>query len=407
MNDTTTSRANAVNLAPLPARFALAGVALLGLSFLGGIGDFGGFYRAYLVAFLLWLGVTLGCLALLMLQHLTGGRWALILRRILEAGTRTLPLMAVAALPILIGMKSLYVWARPGQTDPLIVGKHAYLNPAFFTVRMVFYFACWFTLAYFLNKWSREEDREGSPPLWLRMESFSGGGLVLFGFTLNFAAVDWVMSLEPRWYSTIYGLLLMTGMTLGAMAFVIIVLVWLSDKSPLAEIVTPLSLGDLGSFLLMFVMLWAYLQFAQYLIIWGENLSGEIPWYLRRLQGGWGMVGLALIFLNFALPFFLLLFRHVKRRVNSLLIVASLVFAMRIVDLCWMVFPAFSGDSQPAWRLAWMVALLTLGVGALWFGYFTLQLQRMPLLPVNDPRMKEALEHAVEQGAQHRAEHGA
>ena len=149
MNDTMTNRAtNTLSLGPLPVRFSLAGAVLLGLSFLGAIGDFSGFYRAYLVAFLLWLGVTLGCLALLMLQHLTGGRWALILRRILEAGTRTLPLMAVAALPILIGMKSLYVWARPGQTDPLIVGKHAYLNPAFFTVRMVFYFACWFTLAF-------------------------------------------------------------------------------------------------------------------------------------------------------------------------------------------------------------------------------------------------------------------
>jgi hypothetical protein len=385
------------NFDRLPSRCAVAGAVLLAACLVAAIHDSAGFYRAYLIAFLFWIGVTVGCLAVLMLQHLTGGRWALVIRRILEAGTRTLPVMAVAALPILIGMKSLYVWARPGQIEPVIVAKHAYLNPVFFTVRMVFYFACWFVLAHFLNRWSREEDRGGNLPLWMRMESLSGGGLVLLGFTLNFAAVDWVMSLEPRWYSTIYGLLLMTGMTLGAMALVIVVLIWLSAAEPLSSFVTPAYFQDLGSILLMFVMLWTYLEFSQYLIIWGENLSGEIPWYLRRLQGGWGVVGLALVLLNFALPFFLLLFRHIKRRVKSLFIVALLVLVMRVVDLCWMVLPAF-GDSQPAWRLVGMVVLLALGMGGLWFGYFTWQLQRLPLLPANDPRMKEVMEHVIEPG---------
>ena len=157
------------DLDPLPARCALAGAVLLVLGLIGSIHDLNAFYRAYLIAFLFWIGVTLGCLALLMLQHLTGGRWALMIRRILEAGTRTLPLMAVAALPILAGMKSLYVWARPDQTDPIITAKHAYLNPAFFAARMVFYFAAWFVLAHFLSKWSREEDRGASLPLWGRM----------------------------------------------------------------------------------------------------------------------------------------------------------------------------------------------------------------------------------------------
>jgi len=385
------------NFERLPARCALAGAALLIVCLACAIHDFNDFYRAYLIAFLFWIGVTLGCLALLMLQHLTGGRWALIIRRILEAGTRALPVMAVAALPILGGMPSLYTWAQRGQADPIILAKRAYLNPTFFTGRMVFYFACWLALAHFLNKWSREEDREGNLPLWMRMESLSGGGLVLLGFTLNFAAVDWVMSLEPRWYSTIYGLLLMTGMSLAAMAFVIVMLIWLSAKEPLASVVTPSYLQDLGSILLMFVMLWAYLEFSQYLIIWGENLSGEIPWYLRRLQGGWGTVGLALLFLNFALPFFLLLFRHIKRRMKSLLFVALLVLVTRLGDMCWMVLPAF-GDLRVSWRLVAMVVLLPLGMGGVWFGYFTWQLQRLPLLPANDPRMKGITEHAVEPG---------
>jgi hypothetical protein len=294
-------------------------------------------------------------------------------------------------------MKSLYVWAQPGQTDSVIVAKHAYLNPAFFAARMVFYFACWFALAHFLNKWSREEERGENLPQWTRLEALSGGGLVLFGFTLTFAAVDWVMSLEPRWYSTIYGLLLMTGMTLAAMAFVLIVLIWLAAKEPLSRVVTPSYFQDLGSILLMFVMLWAYLEFSQYLIIWGENLSGEIPWYLRRLQGGWGVLGLALILLNFALPFSLLLFRHIKRRMHSLMIVALLVLAMRLVDLCWMVLPAFS-DSRFGWSLLAMVVFLPLGMGGLWFAYFAWQLQRLPLLPANDPRMEGVAERAVEHG---------
>jgi len=229
------------------------------------------------------------------------------------------------------------------------------------------------------------------------MEALSGGGLVLFGFTMHFAAIDWVMSLEPRWFSTIYGLLLMIGMTLAAMALVVIVLIWLSAGEPLSSIVTPSNFQDLGSILLMFVMLWAYLEFSQYLIIWGENLSEEIPWYLHRLQGGWGVVGLALILLDFALPFTLLLFRHIKRRMHSIMIVATLVLVMRLLDMCWMVLPAFS-DSQPAWRLVALVVLLPSGMGGLWFGYFTWQLQQMPLLPVNDPRLEGAIEHAVEHG---------
>lgn len=387
----------APNLGRLPTRYAVAGALLLALGLIVAIGDFNVFYRAYLIAYLFWIGVTVGCLALLMLQHLTGGLWSLLIRRILEAGTRTLPLMAVAALPILAGMKPLYIWARADQTDPTIVAKHAYLNPSFFVVRMVFYFACWFVLVHFLNKWSREEDRGLNVPQWVRLEALSGGGLVLFGFTLNFAAVDWVMSIEPRWYSTIYGLLLMTGMTLSAMALVLIVLIWLSAKEPLSRVVSPSSFQDLGSILLMFVMLWAYLEFSQYLIIWGENLSEEIPWYLRRVQGGWGVVGLVLVLLNFALPFSLLLFRHIKRRMHSLMIVSLLVLVMRLLDLYWMVLPAFS-DSRPEWRLVAMVLLLPLGMGGLWFGYFAWQLQQLPLLPANDPRMEGAIERAVEHG---------
>lgn len=386
--------ANSAKLERLPMRLASGGAVLLVVCIAGGFTNRDDFFRSYLVAFLFWIGITLGCLALLMVQHLTGGNWALVIRRILEAGTRTLPLMAVAALPLLAGMKTLYSWSRPGQSDPVILAKHLYLNSGFFIGRMIFYFACWFLLAFLLNKWSRAEDAGGNLSLWARMEGLSGGGLVLYGLTVTFASVDWVMSLEPRWYSTIYGLLFMVGQALAALAFSVIVLIWLSNREPLSEVVRPSHFQDLGSFLLAFVMLWAYLEFSQFLIIWGGNLSEEIPWYLRRMQGTRGQVGLLLVLLNFALPFFLLLFRNVKRRTRSLAIVTGLVLLMRLVDMYWMVLPAFGGDA----RLTWMNILSPFGMGGIWFAYFIWQLQRMPILPVHDPRMEGVTQHAVEHG---------
>jgi hypothetical protein len=387
---------NTLKLGRLPLQLVVAGAMLLATCLAAGIADRPEFFRSYLVAYLFWIGITLGSLALLMVQHLTGGRWALVIRRILEAGSRTLPLMAVAALPLIVGMKTLYTWSRPGVVDPAILAKHAYLNPQFFVARIIFYFVVWFLLTHYLNKWSRMEDAgEAGLALWMRFEGLSGIGLVLYGLTVTFASVDWVMSLEPRWYSTIYGLLFMVGQALAALAFSIAILIWLSDRKPLSQVVRAAQYQDLGSFVLTFVMLWAYLEFSQFLIIWGGNLSEEIPWYIRRMQGVWGNVGLLLVILNFALPFFLLLFRHVKRRTRSLLIVTLLVLMMRLVDMFWMVLPAFGGGSI---RLSWMNVALPLGFGAIWFAYFLWQLQQMPLLPVHDPRMQAITEEAVEHG---------
>jgi hypothetical protein len=393
------SAENPLNFDKLQVRLVIAGAVLLVICLAAGFADRAEFFRSYLIAFLFWIGITLGSLALLMVQHLTGGRWALVIRRILEAGSRTLPLMAVAALPLLAGMRTLYSWSRPGQTDPVVLSKQLYLNPTFFVVRMILYFLVWFTLAYFLNKWSREEDAgEAGLKLWMHMEGLSGIGLVIYGLTVTFASVDWVMSLEPQWYSTIYGLLFMVSQALTALAFATTILIWLSERKPLSQVVRPAQFQDLGSFLLTFVMLWAYMEFSQFLIIWGGNLTSEIPWYLRRMEGVWGNIGLLLVIMSFFFPFFLLLFRHVKRRTRSLLIVALLILMMRLVDMYWMVLPAFGGGNV---RLSWMNVALPLGMGGLWFAHFLWQLQRMPILPVHDPRMEE-----ITQQAQQAVEHG-
>jgi hypothetical protein len=389
------TKESTLKLDGLPTKVGAAGAVVVAVCVAAGMADKAGFFHAYLVAFLFCLGITLGSTALLMVQHLTGGRWALVIRRILEASSRTLPLMAVAALPVIAGMKTIYSWARPDQTDPAVIAKLGYLNPQFFVIRMIFYFAVWFMLTYFLNKWSRQEDSGGAGlELWMRLEGFSGIGLVIFGFTVTFAGIDWGMSLEPHWYSTIYGLLFMVGQALTAMAFSIIMLIWLSQHRPLSQVVRPAQFQDLGSFLLTFVMLWAYMEFSQFLIIWGGNLTDEIPWYIRRMEGVWGHVALLLIILCFAFPFFLLLFRHVKRRTRSLFIVALLVILMRLVDMYWMILPAFGGGSI---HLTWMDVALPVGMAGIWFAYFIWQLQRMPLLPAHDPRMEEIIEQAAQQ----------
>ncbi len=226
------------------------------------------------------------------------------------------------------------------------------------------------------------------------MEGLSGGGLVLYCFTVTFASIDWVMSLEPRWYSTIYGLLFMVGQALAAMAFAITVSDLALRPGAALESREASHLQDLGSFLLTFVMLWAYLEFSQFLIIWGGNLSEEIPWYIRRMQGLWGRVGLLLVVLNFALPFFLSV--SPREAANTFLVDCGRVgFADALVDMYWMVLPAFGGGNA---HVTWMNVVLPVGMGGLWFAYFTWQLQRMPILPVNDPRLKGVAEHAVEHG---------
>lgn len=385
-----------LNFGRLPMQAAGAGAVLLVVCLAAGMANRTEFFHSYLIAYLFWLGITLGSLAVLMMQHLTGGRWALVIRRILEAATRTLPLMAVAAIPLLIGMRSLYAWARPGQDDPLILSKHFYLNPQFFIIRMVIYFAIWFALTYFLNKWSREEDEgEAGLQLWLKLEGLSGIGLVIYGLTVTFASVDWAMSLEPRWFSTIYGLIFMTAQALSALAMAVLMLIWLSERKPLAQIVRPSHFQDLGSFLLTFVMLWAYMEFSQLLIIWGGNLTEEIPWYIRRFEGVWGNVALLLAILGFFLPFFLLLFRNVKKKTRSIAIVAVLILLMRLVDMYWTILPAFGGAKI---HLSWMDVALPLGMGGVWFAYFLRQLERMPILPAHDPRMEGAAEEAMGHG---------
>jgi hypothetical protein len=357
-----------------------------------GLRDSQQFFRSYLFSFIFWICMPLGCMAVLMLHHLTGGRWGLPIRRIMEAGSRTIGLMAVLFLPILFGMKSLYLWANAAivQNDAVLQQKRWWLNPTGFVVRCVIYFALWWLIAGLLNKWSREQDATGNPELADRMERLSAPGVVIWGFLLTGASIDWVMSLEPHWYSTIYGLMFIVIAALAGFSFTIFILRMLSDYPPVKDSVAPNHYNDLGNILLAFVMLWAYLSFSQLLIIWAGNLKEEIPWYVQRAFGGWAPIGVALVVFHFFVPFLLLLQRGVKKRLRTLSFVSGWIVVLSLLDVYWIVVPSWD-KAQPHFHLSDIFALL--GIGGLWVAAFAWQLKRLPLLPLHDPRFEGVLLH--------------
>ena len=355
------------------------------------------FLPSYLVAYVFWVGIALGCLGLTMLHHLVGGSWGLVVRRPMEAGGVTLLPLAVLFLPLALGLGHLYPWATAEfADDPAHKIKASYLNPNFFLIRTAVYFAIWIVFALLLSKLSVAQDRrrDDLPSRWLHR--LSGPGLALLFLAGSFAAIDWMMSLEPHWFSTIYGALVCVGEALSTLAIMIAVVILLSASKPMDEAATQDRLHDLGNLMLAFTMLWAYMSFAQYLIIWSGNLPEEIPWYLRRTRGGWQWVALALALFHFFLPFFVLLFRESKRQSRLLIRVALLVLSMHWLDLVWLVVPASTDPARP--RIPWvelpMSLVAILGVGGVCAAVFIGQLKASPLVPLNDPSLNEAIEHA-------------
>jgi hypothetical protein len=342
------------------------------------------FFHAYLIAYLFFLGLALGSMAILMIQYITGGAWGAVIRRLLESATRTLPLMAVLFIPIALGLTDLYEWARPEHVahDPILQHKSLYLNVPFFLGRAVFYFAAWITTAYFLNRWSREQDAAADPRLTRRLEMMSRGGLLLYALTMTFAAMDWGMSLEPHWFSTLYGVMFMGGQGLSTFAFMIPMAALLADRQPFARIISPAQFHDLGKLMLAFVMLWAYFALSQYLIIWSANLPEEIPWYLARTKNGWQWVALVLVIVHFALPFFVLLSRDVKRHARAVAVVALILIGARFVDLFWLLRPAVAPEG---FAIHWLDPAAAAAVGGMWMWLFVSQLKTRPVLPLNDP----------------------
>jgi hypothetical protein len=392
-------------LAGLQRRFLIVGAGGLAVSLLGAFLNLTQFLQSYLMAYMLCLGVTLGCLALGMVHQLSGGAWGVVLRRPIGAATRVLPVMTLLFLPIALGMTRLYPWTNADLVahDELLQHKRLYLNTPFFLVRAAIYFIVWNAITYFLNTWSLEQDTNPDPRIARRMQQLSAFGLLGYGLMITFASFDWLMSLEPRWFSTMYGVLIMGGQGLSAMAFLIAVVVWLSRRPPLDRIVVTAHFHDLGNLMLAFVMLWAYFSFSQYLIIWAGNLPLEIAWYLHRSYTSWRAIAIALIVFHFMVPFVVLLSRAVKRDPSLIVKVAVGILIVRVVDLFWLIAPEFH---QTGISVSWLDLVLPVSLGSLWLGCFVWQLRGRPILPVHDPEFGETLGPIIERGAPPRPSHG-
>lgn len=394
----------------LQSRGLLVGGVFLLISLLGLALAPATFYRGYLFGFLFWFGITLGSLAILMLHHMVGGAWGFVIRRLMEATTRTLPTMLLLFLPLFAGgviswldnhsawgLHTIYEWATPeAAQDEILLHKAPYLNMPFFLARTLFYFALWYIFAYVVNLRSVQQDKTGDPEITRKLQLISGPGIIMLGGTVTFASVDWLMSLEPHWFSTIYGLIILESFALSSLAFAVLTLRFAGRYEPLSSVVSKKHFHDLGNLLLAFVMLWAYLNFSQYLITWSGNLPEEIPWYLHRSQGGWQYVALLLVVFHFALPFVLLLSRTIKTRARTLSILAGTLLLLRAVDLHFLIVPALEHHVS----ISWIDLTAFIGIGGIWLGVFAFKVKDRALLPIHDPRLqdvlgqKEAAEHA-------------
>ena len=361
------------------------GIAALAVSAVGLFTDAAHFWQSYLFAYIFWSGLTLGCLGIFFLHNVVGGNWGVAIRRLVESGLQTLPLMFVLAIPIFLALGSLYVWTDANYVrEHFSVGHKAfYLSRGFFIARTIVYFLIWCFSGYSILRMANEHDRTGDRAIFLRIKKRSAPALLVFVLTTTLAFIDWIMSLEPEWYSTIYGWMFTVGQVLLTFSFLVAVLVLLSKREPFASFLTRQHYHDIGNLMLAFTMLWAYMSFAQFLIIWAENLPDEIPWYVRRFSGGWGYIAWTIAIFHFFVPFYLLLLRFVKKHPSRLRTLALWIIVMRILDVFWVVTPAFR---QRGLEVYWTDLATLVGFGGIWLAVFIWKLKSRPLLASHDPR---------------------
>ena len=354
------------------------------------------FFRGYLAAYNFWLAVAVGSLAILMTHQLTGGAWGYLLRHVLQSAVRTLPLMALLFIPLAFGLDHIYPWARPGAMadDTLLAEKARYLNPQWFLIRAAIYFTVWIVLGVLINRLLARHEQTGNPRLLGRSALLSGPGLVIYWLAVTFAAVDWVMSLQPYWSSTIFPTIFAVGQLMAAYAFAVLVTMALSSRPELAAVITPKRFRDLGNLMLMLVMFWAYVAFSQFMLIWIGNLPDEVIWYVPRFSGGWQWVAAGLIALQFGLPFLVLLVRRVKQTPRAMAALCLLLLATGVANFLWQIIPSFlPSDLMSRWAEVATSLWGLLGVGGLWLAVVLWQLGRRPLVPAHSPFSEELARH--------------
>jgi hypothetical protein len=372
--------------------FLALGVIALGAAVAGALIDRRQFFFSYLFGCLFWLGLSLGCLLVTMIHQLTGGRWGYPTRRFLEAGFMVLPLMLLLFIPIFLGLHNLYPWAGPSQiaAEPVLRGRHSYQNMGGFIIRAFIFFVAVIGLALALRKYSLRQDATADAEPTRKARTLSGPGVVVYVLLATFVYVDWIMSLEQRWYSTMFPVIIVIGQILSAYAFVILMLALFRMEPPFAAAVTSTHYHHLGTLLFTFVLFWTYVSFGQLLVIYSGDLPDEIDWYLHRIAGSWKAVVAAIALFHFFVPFFLLLFRTIKRRVAALSLLAALVLVMRMVDLYWLVMPSLHHRGVV---VSWMDFAAVTGIGGFWSSWFLAGLKRAPLLPQQDPGIQFAFSY--------------
>jgi hypothetical protein len=348
------------------------------------------FFRAYLPSWLFWFEIVAGSLGVLMMQYVTGGEWGVLIRRPLGAAARTMYVIAILFIPIVFGVRDIYTWADPNVVahDNLIAVKHGYLNFGFWLGRAAFYFALWILWAWRIRFLSLRFYEDRAPETELRRRAWAGAGLPMIVLSLTFASIDWVMSVEPRWYSSMYGITFTVSCGLAAYAYVTFLLTQLSKTKAMADILRPQHFRDLGNLMLAFVMFWAYTAFSQFLLIWYGNIKEEVPYYLKREHGVWGFIAVLLILFHFFLPFFMLLMRGIKDNPRTIAIVAVIILVMQYVHNEWLIGPAF----YPVhFYFSWMSIASFVAVGGIWFWAFVNQLKGQTIIPIHETWVEEAI----------------
>ena len=361
------------------------GIAALAITLVGLFTDAAHFWQSYLFAYVFWSGLTLGCLGIFFLHNVVGGNWGVAIRRLVESGLQTLPLVLLFVVPIFFALGVLYKWTDATyRAEHFATGhKAVYMNPTFFIIRTVLYFLIWWFSGSRILKMANEHDRTGDHSLFLKIKRRSAPALLIYVVTTTYAFIDWIMSLEPDWYSTIYGWMFTVGMVIMTFSFLLALLVLLSKREPFASFLTRQHYHDIGNLMLAFTMLWAYMSFAQFLIIWAENLPDEIPWYVRRFSGGWGYIAWTIAIFHFCVPFYLLLLRFVKKNPSRLRTLAIWIIIMHALDVFWIVEPAFR---QRGLEVYWTDAAAWIALGGIWLAVYIRNLKSRPLLASQDPR---------------------
>lgn len=337
------------------------------------------FFHSYLFAWLFWSGISFGAFVIVAMQYLTGGKWGIAILPLARSAMAVLPLMALLFIPILLGMQDIYVWTHGFFGEPgKFLHKHEWLNAPGFIARSILYLLILGTIVVLLRRWSIKSTYLPEPPL--RVRALSSGGLVVYVLCMNYASTDWVMSLTPQWYSTIFVVVFMAGHFLSALALMTLILVGFARSLPEGERLPTKAYWDLGNLLLAFVIFWTYVSFSQLLIIWSGNLPKEISWYLQRVGGGWQWVAGALALVEFFLPLWLLLFRPNKKNKERLALISICILIGSILNAFWLVMPSFHPNGI---TVHWLDLALFVGLGGFWFALFFWILNQTLIIPPN------------------------